>query len=84
MEEKPSLRFSVIVAVVMLNLAYIDVLLFAMIDSRGNWEQALGGLALLTVPVFGVQAGAGVIVLIACWINRRDDPRRQKRPSDHP
>ena len=83
MEEKPSLRFSVIVAVVMLNLAYVDVLLFALIDSRGSWDQELGGLAYLTLPVFALQAGAGVIVLIACWINRRDDPSQQKRPSEH-
>jgi hypothetical protein len=84
MEEKPSLRFFVIVAVVLLNLAYVDVLLFAMVGGRGRWDQALGELAHLTVPVFALQAGAGVIVLIACWINRRDDPRQQKPPSEHP
>jgi hypothetical protein len=84
MEEKLSLRFSVIGAVVLLNLAYIDLLLFVMIDSRGSWDQELGGLAYLTLPVFALQAGAGVIVLIACWINRRDDPREQKPPFDHP
>jgi len=84
MDERPSLRFSITVAVVMLNLAYADLLLFGIVTSQRSVVESFRNMVFLIVPFFGIQACAGLIVLVTYWINRRDEPPHTKPPPDYP
>jgi hypothetical protein len=45
---------------------------------------ALGEEAFLIVALASPIIGAGLIRAVTRWVNRRDDPRYAKRPSDTP
>lgn len=63
----------------MVLLALVDVMFLGLILGASLYE-AFEFLLVVVVPVAGLFIGAGLIVFILNWLNRRDDPNQSRRP----
>jgi hypothetical protein len=68
----------------MLLLLLIDFVLFALAVGEPAYEGAYFFALVVILPLAGLLGVAGLTVFAISWINRREDPRHARRPSDAP
>jgi hypothetical protein len=81
MSERPEFHLWIAVGAVMLLLSLVSLLLFGI----ASGDSRVVAVLLIAILFLGTLFGAaGAVTFAVSWLNRREDPRHAKRPSDDP